>query len=181
MADKRGKQDQRGFLDRTFEGGAKGFLGCLAIPVVALLVLIVALSWGDDEAPVEEASTIPAVAEVAPPVATAAYTDKQLSMICRAGIAAEFGRSHKIMTATLVEPGMMRVQYRRPDDRKLWKSDCKVEGDRIVWRTVDAFEGDGPGRWRTSADDDVLTFVIKGNAVTTNSSDGSSASETYRF
>lgn len=109
------------------------------------------------------------------------YTPDQLSMICRAGIAAEFGRSHKIMKATMQDDGLVRVSYRRPDDNKLWKSDCKVEGDRIVWRTVDAFGDNGPGRWRTTADDDVLTFKIEGKAVTTNSSDGSSASETYRF
>jgi hypothetical protein len=102
-------------------------------------------------------------------------------MMCRAGIAAEFGRSPKIMKASEVEEGLTRVEYRRPDDDKLWKSDCRIEGNRIVWRTVDAFSGSGPGRWRTSAEDDVLTFTIEGKSVTTTSSDGSSANETYRF
>lgn len=113
--------------------------------------------------------------------AASAYTPAQLSMICRAGIAAEFGRSHKIMQASAQSDGLIRVTYRRPGDAKLWKNDCKVEGDRIVWRTIDASEGSGVGRWRTGEYDDVLTFKVKGNFVTTSSSDGSSGSETYRF
>ena len=109
------------------------------------------------------------------------YTPEQLSMICRAGIAAEFGRSHKIMRAKAQGDGLIRVTYNRPDDGKLWKSDCKVEGSRIVWRTVDAFGDNGAGRWRTGPDDDVLTFTLQGKSVTTDSRTGMSASETYRF
>jgi hypothetical protein len=150
---------------------------CLVVGVLFMLPLRTVKS----PVPVQAAAipTIPAVATTASHKAVTQYTAKQTSMICRAGIAAEFGRDPKIMTAKTIDSGLMRVSYRRPDDRTLWKSDCRIEGDRIVWRTVDASPGSGPGRWRTGEYDDVLTFAIKGKSVTTHSSDGSSASDTY--
>jgi hypothetical protein len=174
------KRDDAGWFERVFgpddaKGAKYGCVGIIVIFVVGLGSLPTLCST-----------------ETAPPITNtidasdsnpipAAYTPNQLSMICKAGIAAEFGRNPKIMTSREIEPGMMRIEYRRPDDPKLWKNDCRVEGNRIVWRTVDASPGSGTGRWRTSENDDVLTFKLDGNAVTTESSDGSSASETYRF
>lgn len=170
-----------GWWDRTFDdgpGAKRGCLGSMALLAVVLCLTVATCSLS----PSTDAPPTPiAEQEQVPPSATAAYTTDQLSMICRAGIAAEFARSPKIMTAREIEPGMMRIEYRRPNDPKLWKNDCRVEGNRIVWRTVDASPGSGAGRWRTTENDDVLTFKLEGNAVTTESSDGSSASETYRF
>ena len=38
----------------------------------------------------------------------------------------------------------------RQDDGKLFKYECTINGDSIVWRGVDLFrQGEGPGRWRT--------------------------------
>lgn len=170
----------KGFADRTFEGGLPTMLGCLAIPVVGILAAILALSQcSKTDTVANTATTVAAAEQTASP--SPSYTADQRSMICRAGIAAVFGREPKTMTARDLGDDVTRVEYRRPDDHKLWKSDCRIAGDRIVWRGVDAFGDNGPGRWRDGPDDESLTFKIDGRAVTTASSDGSSASETYRF
>lgn len=153
-------------------------LGCLAIPVVGVLAAILAVSQCSKTDTVANTDTPSAAAEQ---TASPSYTADQRSMICRAGIAAVFGRDPKAMTVRDLGGDVTRVEYRRPDDHKLWKSDCRIDADRIVWRGVDAFGGNGPGRWRDGPDDESLTFKIDGRAVTTASSDGSSASETYRF
>lgn len=169
-------EQPKGFADRTFEGGLPTVLGCLAIPVAGILAAIFGISQCSKTDPV--ASDATAVAEQ---TSSPFYTADQRSMICRAGIAAVFGRDPKTMTVRDLGGDVTRIEYRRTDDHKLWKSDCRIDDDRIVWRGVDAFGDNGPGRWREGSDDEILTFKMEGNAVTTNSSDGSSASETYNF
>lgn len=104
-------------------------------------------------------------------------------MVCKAGIAILMGRDPKTMTTTPQPDGLTRVQYRRPDDNKLWKTDCRIDGNRFLWRGIDSFGNDGPGRWRDGPDDEVITFTINKKTVTMNErySDGSTTSETYRF
>ncbi len=42
------------------------------------------------------------------------------------------------------------ISYTRQDDGKLFKYECTINGDSIVWRGVDIFrQGEGPGRWRS--------------------------------
>lgn len=100
--------------------------------------------------------------------------------VCKAAIAELFGHSPRIMKAAPQENGIVRISYKRPDDGKLFKNDCQLHGNRIMWRGVNVSPGSGPGRWRTHHDDEVLTFKVKGKSVelTTTYSDGSSATET---
>jgi len=63
--------------------------------------------------------------------------------------------------------GTVRIRYVRPSDGKLWTNDCRVDGDRILWRTVNAFgAGSGEGRWRDDSADEVLTYAIDGDQIT---------------
>lgn len=93
------------------------------------------------------------------------------------------GRDPDTMAAKARSGGLVRVQYHRPDDNKLWKSECRLEGNRIIWRGVDSFGNDGPGRWRDLPEDGTLTFTLKGTivAITEGYSDGTSSEETFRF
>lgn len=41
------------------------------------------------------------------------------------------------------------ISYRRPADGKMFKYECRIDGEAIIWRGVDIFRpGEGPGRWR---------------------------------
>jgi len=132
-------------------------------------------------APDNTASEPVAITPTAAP--SRSYSAAERSMICRAGIAKVMGRDPKTMKATDKGQGITAVQYRRPDDNKLWKSECKLEGNRIVWRGVDSFGNDGPGRWRDRPDDGTLTFDVKGKRITVTEtySDGSVVPETFTF
>lgn len=92
-------------------------------------------------------------------------TASELASVCKAGIAETFGQPIAIMKIVSNEAGIVRVRYNRPSDNKRWTNDCRVEGNRLIWRSVDAFPGDGPGIWRTRPADEVVTFKVSGNEV----------------
>lgn len=102
---------------------------------------------------------------VASPSTAPNLTSAQLASVCKAAIAETFAQPLKIMKIASNEGGIVRVRYNRPSDGKRWTNDCRVEGERIIWRTVDAFKGDGPGVWRTRPEDEVTTFRIDGGNV----------------
>lgn len=178
------------------EDEAKGLLWSVAAPIAAFLVLGLAASncSGPAEQPngtdlptnatAAAAPTSRAVdAEAKPAAPPRSYSVAERSMICRAGIAKVMGRDPATMKATDKGKGITAIQYRRPDDNKLWKSECRLEGDRIIWRGVDSFGNDGPGRWRDLPEDGTLTFALEGKRVTVAEtySDGSVVPETFNF
>ena len=90
-----------------------------------------------------------------------------LRRVCRAAIADLNGRSPSIMKVVRENAGTIRIRYARPSDGKVWTSDCRLEGDRVLWRTVDASgAGSGEGRWRDDPADEVLTYLLDGTRVT---------------
>lgn len=110
-------------------------------------------------------------------------TSAQLASVCKAAIAETFTQPLKIMKVMSNESGIVRIRYNRPSDGKRWTNDCRVEGERVIWRTVDAFKGDGPGVWRTRPDDEVTTFRIDGGnvTITTKYPDNAPISSTYKM
>jgi hypothetical protein len=90
-----------------------------------------------------------------------------LSRVCRAAIAVVMGRDVAIIGVVKIEDGIAYTSYTRPSDSSVWKNRCKIEGDRIVWGTVDAFgPGSGFGPWRVRPDDERVTFSIRGPDIT---------------
>lgn len=101
--------------------------------------------------------------------------------VCRAAIADINGQSPEIIKVKSNSQGQIVVRYNRPSDGKAWTNECKFEGDRVIWRTIGAFGGSEPGRWRDSGYDETITFQIDGSDITifTVYSDGSGGNETY--
>lgn len=175
-----------GFLERVLGITSKsGQLGCMAIPAIPVLIVIGLVMGQSDESASPSMPPVTSAEMPLPPkpVEYIAYTTDQKAMICRAGMAMMFGRNVRTLKASEVTAGVTRISYRTPDDRKLWKLDCQVDGEKIVWRTVDAFGSNGPGPWRDRPDDDTLTFKLSGKAVAVTEYyvDGSTATETYKF
>ena len=107
---------------------------------------------------------------------------EDLRRVCRAAIADLNGQDPSITKVVSEDAGTIRIRYTRPSDGKVWTNDCRIEGDRIVWRTVNAFgAGSGEGRWRSDPADEVLTYRAQGDRVTitTTFSGEEPASETY--
>jgi hypothetical protein len=101
--------------------------------------------------------------------------------VCRAAIADLNGHSPEIVSVTSATDDSIVVSYVRPDDGKEWTNECRFEGNRVIWRTIGAFGGSDPGRWRDAPLDEVITFTVQDASVTitTTYSDGSSGSEPY--
>ncbi|UOO89158.1 hypothetical protein LVJ82_17205 [Vitreoscilla massiliensis] len=166
-------------------------VGCLAA-FIAYVILSVWSDWGEDkpntestsqqvkpvpQAPVQEVnSASDSSKSVAPPVVSKpVFSDIE---ICKATNAILFGRDVKIMKVANEKD--LIIYYLRPNDNSKWSNQCKIEGNSIVWRSV---QPDGSfGRWRTDAEDEKLSFVIEGDKITITKqySDGSNSAKTYQ-
>jgi hypothetical protein len=119
---------------------------------------------------------------VSDPAPSLSATD--LSRVCRAAIASMNGHKPRIMKVMSNKDGVVRIRYARPSDGKLWKNDCRVAGNQVEWRPVDA---DGPGsgesRWRSSDYGERVTFEIKGRKVeiTTHYPDSAPEAESFEL
>lgn len=92
---------------------------------------------------------------------------ENLARVCKATVAILMGQSPSIMKAENAEAGLARVSYNRPSDNKKWTNECRVDGDLVIWRAVDAFgSGTGAGRWRTDPEDEKIRYKIDGKKVT---------------
>ena len=130
----------------------------------------------------ESNSTASTVAQLEVGTEPAAISGPDLARICRAAVAALNGQKPSIMKIASNDRGLVRVRYARPSDRKVWTNECRVDGGRVIWRTVDAFgAGTGAGRWRTDPADENVTYKLEGPMVqiTTSYSDGSASTESY--
>ena len=153
--------------------------------VLAFSVVSVACS-PSGTAPQQPESDRSTLAEALPAPSAGAVAGTSLSAndrarVCRAAIAYLNGHSPAIMKVKSTTEASVVVRYNRPDDRKAWTNECRFSGDRVVWRTIGAFGGSEPGRWRETPDDEDVRFSIEGTKVTikTTYSDGSSGSKTY--
>ncbi len=130
--------------------------------------LLCSLSLVGCERPAQVASDAPTspVAETNAMATPSAVIDPaKAALICKAGIAKLFQQPAASMKAVPMAGGIVRVSYRRSSDNTLWTNDCRVEGDRIVWRAVDVSPGSGPGRWRDDPADGALTYKVDGDHI----------------
>ena len=94
-------------------------------------------------------------------------SDADRGRVCRGSAAALNGRSYNTVKVIGTNQEYIRVQWKRPDDGKKWKQDCRFEGDKVIWRGVDAFgPGSGEGRWRTDPRDETITYKLERGVVT---------------
>jgi hypothetical protein len=85
----------------------------------------------------------------------AEFSDAEL---CKATISVEMGRKTKSMKTIAAEPP--EISYKRPDGDS-FKYRCKIEGDRVVWRTFLADTQEW-GRWRENYEggDAMTTYSV---------------------
>ena len=77
------------------------------------------------------------------------------------------GQSPDIVEVVSTDADVVRLRYVRPSDGKVWSNDCRLSGNRMVWRMIDVNgPGTGPGRWRESVEDEVVTYAANGSAIT---------------
>lgn len=83
--------------------------------------------------------------------------------LCKAAIAVEMGRDAKSMK-TKTAGDTPEIFYVRDADGQKFSYRCKLDGDRIVWRTF--LNDDGQwGRWRDGEYDAMVTYSVKGDTL----------------
>ena len=139
-----------------------------AVIVVTALALAACGERAETAAPtpVETVSAVnPASdAEASVPVAP---TADQLRRICQAGLAAIHGQTVADIEIDGVEGRVVNASWRAPVDGGRRRAQCRVEGDLVTWKPVDA-TGPDQDRWMSQAGDPVTRFVMDGETVTIN-------------
>jgi hypothetical protein len=118
------------------------------------------------------------------PTQAAELDDASLSRICRATVAVLMLHDVSIVVAENVKAGIVRTRYAHPNDGSIWRHQCKVDGNSVIWAAVDINgTGTGPGRWRTSPDDEATSFVVvdRNIEITVKYTDGSETKELVEF
>jgi hypothetical protein len=146
-------------------------LGLLLTPIAVMLVVIVAgarrgeppaatvQSSGATQQPIASAAN-PAQLQLEPEPPAISKIDR--ANVCLAAIGALTGRDPKTVRVMFVRDGVLYTSYRRPDDGSTWMNACRVGGERVQWASVNVGNGDDfrVGRWRNSAEDEVVTFKV---------------------
>ena len=116
--------------------------------------------------PVETVSAVNPVsdAEASVPVM---LTADQLRRVCQAGLAAIHGQGVADIEIDGLEGRVVNASWRAPVDGGRRRAQCRVEGDLVTWKPVDA-TGPDQDRWMSQAGDPVTRFVMDGETVTIN-------------
>ncbi len=94
-------------------------------------------------------------------------TADQLRRVCQAGLAAIHGQTVADIQIDGLEGRVVNASWRAPVDGGRRRAQCRVEGDLITWKPVDA-TGPDQDRWMNQAGDPVTRFVLDGETVTIN-------------
>lgn len=112
--------------------------------------------------------------------APAVLTAANLRRVCKAGLAAIHGQELSAIEIDGLEGQVVNASWRAPVDGGRRRAQCRVDGDIVTWKPVDATNPD-QNRWMNQSGDPVARFVLDGDAITINTTlpDGNAATETY--
>jgi hypothetical protein len=154
-----------------------------AVPMLALFALAACGERTDAPAPTP-AETVSAVnpasdGEASVPVV---LTAPDLRRVCRAGLATIHGQDVSAMVADSIEGQVVTLSWRAPVDGGRRRGQCRVDGDLVTWKPVDAPTPEAD-RWMNQSGDPVTRFVLDGDAITINTTlpDGTTASQTVEL
>ena len=123
------------------------------------------------------AATPKSDAEATAPVV---LTANQLRDVCQGALAAVHGQRPEAIQVDGLEGEVVKASWPAPVDGGRNTAECRVEGDLITWKPVDAPTPD-QNRWMNQSGDPVTRFVLDGDAITINTTlpDGTTATEEY--
>ncbi len=106
-------------------------------------------------------------------------TASNLRRVCQAGLAVIHGQDVSAMQVDGIEGQVVNLSWRAPVDGGRKRGQCRVDGDLVTWKPIDAPTPEA-NRWMNQAGDPVTRFVLDGDAVTINTTlpDGTTAAQT---
>jgi hypothetical protein len=148
------------------------------VPMLALLALAACGERTDAPAsPTEKVSAANPASdgEASVPVV---LTAPDLRRVCQAGLAAIHGQDVSAIQVEGVEGQVVNLSWRAPVDGGRRRGQCRVDGDLVTWKPVDAPTAES-NRWMNQSGDPVTRFVLDGDVITINTTlpDGTTASQ----
>jgi hypothetical protein len=130
--------------------------------------------------PAEVVSAAPPKSTDAAPATPTVLEAADLRRVCRAGLANIHGQNVGDIAIDGLEGEIVNASWRAPVDGGRRRAQCRVEGDLITWKPVDAATPE-QNRWMNQSGDPVTRFVLDGGSITINTTlpDGTTAAETY--
>lgn len=109
-----------------------------------------------------------------------ALTAPDLRRVCRAGLAAIHGQDLSAMEVDGIEGEVVNLSWRAPVDGGRRRGQCRVDGDLISWKPVEAPTPES-NRWMNQSGDPVTRFVLDGDAITINTTlpDGTTSTQAF--
>jgi len=103
-----------------------------------------------------------------------------LRRVCRAGLASIHGQTADAIEIDGLESQVVNASWRAPVDGGRRRAQCRVEGDMVTWKQVDAPNPE-QNRWMNQSGDPVTRFAVDGGeiTITTTLPDGTTATEEY--
>ena len=114
--------------------------------------------------PAETVSAVNPASDAEPSVPVTLTAD-QLRRVCQAGLAEIHGQAVADIQIDGLEGRVVNASWRAPVDGGRRRAQCRVEGDLITWKPVDATDP-AQDRWMNQAGDPVTRFVLDGETVT---------------
>ncbi|MBU3973313.1 MAG: hypothetical protein KKE42_05875 [Alphaproteobacteria bacterium] len=114
----------------------------------------------------------------AEPSVPVTLTADQLRRVCQAGLAEIHGQAVADIQIDGLEGRVVNASWRAPVDGGRRRAQCRVEGDLVTWKPVDATDP-AQDRWMNQAGDPVTRFVLDGETVTISQTlpDGAAAAD----
>ena len=157
----------------------------MKLTVVPMLALLTLAACGErTDAPASPAEAVSAVnrasdGEASVPVV---LTAPDLRRVCQAGLAVIHGQDVTAIEVEGIEGQVVNLSWRAPVDGGRRRGQCRVDGDLVTWKPVDAPTPES-NRWMNQSGDPVTRFVLDGDAITINTTlpDGTTASQTVEL
>lgn len=130
--------------------------------------------------PAEEVSAAPVKSD-AEAKAPIVLTADDLRRVCKAGLANIHGQTLSAIQIDGLEGEVVNASWAAPVDGGRRRAQCRVEGDLITWRPVDALTAE-QNRWMNQSADPVTRYMLHGGdaiMISTKLPDGTTATETY--
>ncbi len=148
-------------LSRTSKREGPGVLHSVPFMLGACLVLA---ACGE---PASEPADAPATPDVQPTAVAdpAALGEAARATVCQAGVGAVYGQSGADVLVLDRAGDIVTVGWRAPVDGGQLTAECRIEGDRVLWRPLDRPVA-GENRWMDQPEDPVVTYALDGSTLT---------------
>jgi hypothetical protein len=162
------------------------FLSGMRLTAVSMLAFLTLAACGErTDAPASTpAETVSATNPASDGEASvpAVLTAADLRRVCQAGMAAIHGQEVSAMQVDGIDGQVVNLSWRAPVDGGRRGGQCRVDGDLISWKPLDAPTPEAD-RWMNQSGDPVTRFVLDGDAITINTTlpDGTTASQTVEL